>query len=1046
VPDIFDEFLDELKRRQGAGAKPESEEPGEPPEPSSDEGPAEPTPVRARRTPRASSSGAPPRRGRSTPSGGGGRRRRWRIGAGWIVAGIAVVAFLLLTVGVGFWTDLLWYRSVGYESVLWIRVGATTGLFALGLVLGLVVLLGNLFLADRLAPPADPSAAAGLGDFLERLNRASSQEYPGFPGRQGPRPVIVGPELPDPTPLARLVIAGISVFAALLFGAALAASWETVLLWLHRVPFGATDGAVVDPVFGRDIGWFLFELPFLRAVQSIFNALVVGALLAAGARYLVGMARSGLRFPTPVRVHLGILGGLVLLSIAFGYQLDKFELVYSTRMPVDAVGVSYTDANAQFPAYDLLTVLSALAAAFLVGAAFTRWRWPLVLTIGGWLLASLLVGTVYPELVQRFVVQPNQLAEEQTYLDNNIAMTRLAYGLNTWNETNYGGEAPLTAAQISQESATFQNARLWDYRPLGDTIDQLQTLRRYYDFVDVDTDRYMINGQLRQVMLSARELDLAGNPTATGWVNQRITYTHGIGVAMAPVNEVTSEGQPVLFIKNLPPVSSPGAPEVTQPRIYFGEAKTGYVVVDARQPEFDYPSQAASGGSEQAVETSWTGTTGIPLSTTFDRLLFALRFGDLDLLISDQVTSQSQLLMHRDLATRLQLLAPFLRYDKDPYVVIDGQGHLQYIQDAYTVSDRFPEAQWFDTSSLPSTGLGGDSINYIRNSVKVVMDAYDGSMRFYVADPNDPIIRAYEGIFPGLFQPMSALPSDLVPHLRYPEELFNVQTREFGRYHVTDASTLYSSNDIWTVPTGSGSEQSLPPEAYYVVMRMPGEPNPEFLLLQPMVPLNRPNMIAWVAARSDQPNYGTVRYFQFPADSNVLGPSQIEARISNDPTISAQITLWNTSGSTVVRGNLIVVPVGDSLLYLQPIYLKSSQADLGFPEFRRIVVASPSSVVWAPTLGEALQQLLAVNGQPGPSPGPTATPSPAGSASPTPTSGPSPSGLPTDVAGLIAYANAHFEAAQAALRNGDFASYGQEMALVEQALSQLQQLAPTASP
>ena len=1015
MPDIFDEFLDELKRRQsgqsgGSPGTPDADGDGE------DRG-----------------SGARPRVLRREPR----RSSRWP----WIVLGVGFLVLLFLSVGVGFWTDILWYRSVSFESVFWTRFGSAAALFLFGTALTLIVLFGNLIVARRLAPPSVPGSGAGLGEVLDRMSRAAAGRRGYEPG---PRPIVIDRDvLPDLTPTATLVIVGLTILVALGVGGSMAASWETVLLWIHRVPFAASGAPIVDPVFGHDISWFLFELPFFRAVQSIFNTLVVASLLVAGGRYLAGMTGSGFKVPTAIRVHLAILGGLYLLSVAVGYQLDKYELVYSTRMPVGAVGVSFTDAHAQFLAYDLLTGISAFAAAFLIGAAFTRWTWPLGLTVVVWFLASLLVGRLYPEAVQRFSVVPNPLVQEGPYLANNIAMTRLAYGLDGWTDTPYHGDAVLTQAQIDDDGATFQNARLWDYRPLGDTIKQLQTVRRYYDFLDVDTDRYVIDGNLRQVMLSARELDLAANTEATGWLNQRIIYTHGVGAVMVPVNEVTSEGQPVLFIKNLPPVSSQGAPTIGEPRIYFGEKDNGYVIVRAQQPEFDYlPQGADNSGTAANLTTRWTGTNGISLATTLNKVLFALRFGDLDLLISNQITADSEVLMHRTLDDRLQLLAPFLQYDKDPYLVVPDNGRLAYVQDAFTTSDRFPNAQPFDPATLTATNLHGP-IDYIRNSVKVVMDAYDGTMKFYVSDANDPIIRDYQAIFPDLFSPMSDLPANLAPHLRYPEELFNVQTQIYGRYHVTDAETFYSTNDQWTVPSGKPNEQSLPPEAYYVVMRMPGEPNPEFLLLQPMVPASKLNMIAWVAARNDSPNYGTVRVFRFPTDTAVLGPAQIEARIDQDPTISAQITLWNQSGSNVIRGNLIVVPVGDSLIYLQPVYLQSTTSK--FPEFQRIVVASPTTVVWGHTLSEALHLLIAAGGQsPGPTPTPGGTPGPSVGPTPIPSAIP---GLPSDVPGLIDYANAHFELAQQALRDGDFARYGQEIELVREALARLDQLAgPTPSP
>ncbi|MEW5991611.1 MAG: UPF0182 family protein [Chloroflexota bacterium] len=970
--------------------------------------------------------------------GGGPSLRLWAFGA---------IVVLVLLFGAGlleFWTDVIWYRSVGFDGVFWTRIGAGAGLFLGVTALALLVFLGNLWLARRMAPPLE-GVPGTFRDLFERLAEAglAGQGDRFNPREAQPRAVPVGPEaIPDLTPTASVVLAALSIFGAIVIGAAAATGWQTVLLWLNRVPFEAVDGTIaVDPVFGRDISWFLFDLPFLRAVQSIFNALVVGGLIVAFGRYLAGSPQRGLSFPTSVRVHLAVLAGLFLLSVAFGYQLDKYELVYSERGI--ATGVSYTDFHAQFFAYDLLTVLSGLAAAFLVGGAFTRWTWPLGATVAAWFLASLVVGRLYPEAVQRLTVDPNKFQQEQPFIANNIAMTRLAYNLFEWEERRYQGDKVLSQAQIDAEAATFANARLWDYRPLGDTLDQLQTVRTYYDFTDVDTDRYVIDDQMRQVMLSARELNLAANSQATGWVNQRIVYTHGIGIAMVPVNEVTAEGQPVLFVKDLPPVSSDGAPAVTEPRIYFGEAPSGYVIVRAQQDEFDFPRGDDDGSGEQQVRTRWTGDTGIDLDTTFSRLLFAFRFRDLDLLISAQVTDDSQLLMHRSLADRLQLIAPFLAYDKDPYVVVRDDGRLVYVQDAFTASDRFPNAEYIDpVATIGASGVRTGPINYIRNSVKVVMDAYDGTMTFYVADPMDPLIRAWQGVFPGLFRSLAELPADLRPHLRVPEDLFNIQTELFGRYHVTDPETFFTENDRWTVPRAQPGAQSLPSEAYYVIMRMPGEPEPEFLLLQPMVPNGRPNMIAWIAARNDPEHYGGIRVYRFPTNTSVFGPVQIEARIDQDPTISAQITLWDQAGSTVVRGNLIVVPVGDTIIYLQPVYLQSTSSR--FPEFQRIVVASPTSVVWARTLGEALNELLERGGIPGPSPTPGPTPSPG----PTATPGPTPStDLPTDVAGLIAYANAHFEAAQQALRDGDFARYGEEIELVRQALAQLHELAgPTPTP
>ncbi len=1092
--DLFDEFMKDLERRraEAEGKTPPRDpkadddgESGSPDEGKDDDvharpdddataGPggrdhdSEPTPIHRRAGPRpktGSGSGAPPRRRTPVRPAGGPddgaqppsvRTILSRVGLGAVIVVIALIVFLAGT-GIDLWTDAIWYTSVGYDGVFWTRLGAQVGLFVVALLAALIVLLLNLWLAGRFAPPPDPDKPGRFREVADRLSEAQRQAEraarmagggpagrgPGGPFPRGETGVggLTFDDIPNLVPLATWVIAAVAILIAIGIAGSVSGAWTTLLLWVNRVPF-STSGVVADPIFGKDISFFLFDLPFFRFVQSLFNGLLLASLVVVGARYLVQATLGGEVFITRVRVHLAVIAGLYLLSVAFGYQLDKYELVYSTGGAT--VGVAFTDANARFMAYDVLTFLSGLAGALLVAGAFTRWMWPLGAIVIIWFSASIVLGRLYPEAIQRLTVDPNEFAQEQRYIANNIGMTRLAYGLDQWETRNYDGTAPLTQAAVEAESDTFTNARLWDYRPLQTTLKQLQTVRQYYDFVDVDTDRYQVEGTLRQVMLSGRELAIAKNDQATSWVNQRVIYTHGIGLAMVPVNEVTREGQPELWIRDLPPVSSSGAPHVTEPRIYFGESDTHYVVTGARQDEFDIPGDTTSGTGDQT--TRWTGTTGVKLDSMLSRILFSLRFRDFDLLISDQITSDSQLLFHRTISDRLDRIAPFLKYDKDPYLVVDDGGRLVYVQDAYTISDAFPHSTWFDTTSLTSdSGVYGESLNYIRNSVKITMDAYDGTLRFYVNDPSDPLIRAWQGVFPSMFQPMSAMPAGIASHLRVPEELFNVQTRMYGQYHVTQPLTFFNNTDRWTVPDPKTNEQSLPSEAYYVAMRMPGESAAEFLLLQPMIAQARPNMIAWIAARNDDPNRGQVRAYRFPSDTTIFGPAQIEARIDQDPIISAQISLWNQSGSQVVRGNLIVVPVGESLLYLQPVYLQSTSA--AFPEFQKIVLGSPSTIVWGNTLAEALNALLEKQGgvtpTPTPTPGPSATPGP--STTPGPTAGPG-GELPGDVSGLVDYANTHFELAQAALRNGDFATYGAEMDKVEVALTRLGELTATPAP
>jgi uncharacterized membrane protein (UPF0182 family) len=1094
---LFDDFLRELNERQAQaqGRQTRSvgpaDEEGPTPEDAPDEdaaagsragsdqsgsspdadwyadGPAgrmgdEPPVVRPGRVRGAGGRRPPGRRAGGPNDGGSWSGRLGGLGPQVLLAIVGIILFAavsLVGIGLELVTDAMWFQSVGYDSVFWTRVGTQAALFLGGFALALAVLFGNLWLAGRVAPPPDEAAGKRMRGFVGRLGEAARATTEGSFGRpdsagprrgssgnddrRPPRPTLTlaADDIPDLSPLAIGGLALVAVLAAVGTAGALASSWETIVLWQNRVPSAAAGlAAVSDPIFGRDIGFYFFELPFLRLVQVVVGGLLIAALLVAGGRYLLAAARGG-GFPGSVRVHLGVLGALYLLTVAAGYQLDKLELVYSVRGV--ATGVSYTDQAAQFFAFDALTVVSGLVAALLVGGAFTRWVWPVGAGLVVWLGLSLLLGSVYPEAIQRFTVDPNEFAQERPYITNNLAMTRRSFGLDQWEDRAYRGDAPLTTEDLREEAATFENARLWDYRPLQTTLDQIQTVRQYYDFVDVDVDRYEINGRTRQVMLSARELAPERNPQVGSWVNQRIVFTHGFGITMVPVNEVDPQGLPRLIIRDLPPVSSDGAPEVTEPRIYFGERPNDWILTGARQAEFDFPVGSGDvGGVEgQVTETRWTGTTGIALDSLLNRLLFAARFRDLNLLITDQVTADTQLLMHRSLGDRVTRIAPFLAFDKDPYIVVT-EGRLVYIQDAYTLTDRFPNAQHFDGNTLgPDSGLRGRVFNYIRNSVKIVMDAYDGTMTFYVADPTDPLIRAWQGVFPTLFRPLDEMPPGLRRHVRVPEELFNVQTRVFARYHVTDPLVFYQGDDLWTVPQVQPTEgtNQLPQEAYYVFMRMPGEAEPEFLLLQPMVPAARPNMIAWVAARNDGEHYGDVRVYRFPRDTSVFGPVQIEARIDQDPIISAQISLWNQAGSQVIRGNLIVIPVQDSIIYLEPIYLQSTGSAI--PEFTKIVVASPTRIVWGDTLEEALNLLLEGGPSPVPTPTPGPEPSPGASPAPTPTPGPGGTPAPDDMAALVRYANERFEAAQEALRRGDFATYGAEIAEVERTLRQLETLA-----
>ena len=1117
--DAFDEFMDELRRRRAAqngsddagenGSNGESDAETSARDKTSGGEAREDETVDTNRSgsgvdgePEGEDEGPRPL---SRGGFGGGRRSRSMgpsddfpqitISRRWVVLFIAVVvAFSLITtfftVGIQLTTDAIWYQSIGYAGVFWTRIWSQLGLFALGAVAAFTALWLNVWLAGRLIPKGKMRRFS-LDDFLDRLDmdRFTSGGFGGGPFGSSPkRPgaSATSVEVPDLSRPVFWTMLAIGILVALGLGGLLSSGWATIQLYAHQVPFQQTD-----PNFGQNIGFYVFQLPFFRLLQSYVNTVLLVSIVVVGIRYIVAVV-SGAPMSTPARVHLGVLAMLYLWSVALGYQLDRFELVYSGQSTL-FTGVSYADANAKFLAFNAMTVVAAFAGAFILGFAYTRWRIPLVLTVMFWMSAYVVLDVAYPQLVQRFVVVPNQQAQETPYISNNISMTRLAFSLTAWNGSGsqaltYTPKATVSQADVESETATIQNMRLWDAGPLGQTLDGLNVIRQYYSFPDVTTDRYTFTDAascapatapcVRQVMIAGRELDptkaASSNNGTPSWVNLHITYTHGVGLVMVPVNEVVAPaGQPNLFIKDLPPVSVKGAPTITEPRIYFGTQPTAYSIVGAQSQEFDYPSQNNSSGDKY---NNWTGNTGIKLDSTLARLLFAARFGDVNLLISDQITSNSQLLMNRSIQERAQAIAPFLRFDKDPYLVVTSGGRLDYILDGYTTSAAFPDANSFDPGPDPKTnGLAGDPFNYIRNSVKVVMDAYDGTMSFYVSDPTDPMIQAWQGVFPGVFKPMADMPSDLKPHLRYPVDMFDAQTAQFANYHVTDPGVFYQRNDLWQVPTNSsgstGGPTQLPLESYYVQMRVPGDASPEFVLLQPMVPNGRNNMIAWVAAHMDPATYGQISVFDFPRDLNVYGPVQMESLIAQTPAISQQITLWNTNGSKVTLGNLLVIPLKESLLYVEPVYLAAQSNAL--PAFQKVVVTNGSTIVWGSTLQDALTQLYAAEAanpgaspspggspapgaspSPGASPAPGASPSPNPGASPTPTATPGATGTPgasstplsTNAQVLIAEASQHYAAAQDALGKKDLATYQKEMDIVGQILAQLGQVVGTPAP
>ncbi|MDR7521653.1 MAG: UPF0182 family protein [Armatimonadota bacterium] len=882
--------------------------------------------------------------------------------------GAIALLFVVGPTAARWYTDWLWFGEVGYLRVFWVpflsRV-AVTAVVAAGLWL--------LFFLN-----------------LRPVLRAASAETVEMTWRGGTfRPV-------RPRWVGMTVGGWAWALAAVAFVVGLGASrhWVAVMQFLHAAPFGEAD-----PLFGRDIGFYVFRVPVYRFVaDGLFAWLVLltaAVALGYGAIYGRLMMRGVWLGPSGVRAHLSILLGAAVLVRGAGFWLDALELLYSERGP--AFGASFTDVHAVLPALRVLTVLFVLCGLLLVANAWLRTVRPALVTIGLILVAWIGGLVVYPGLVQALRVRPNELTAETPFIAHAIAATRRAFGLDRVREREYPGLA-LDAAAVNRNRATLENVRLWDYRPLLRAFGQLQTLRPYYTFADVDIDRYTIGGTQRQVMLAARELAVGRlPPAARNWVNEHLVYTHGYGIVMIPVNRISEEGMPEFLIKDIPPESVPGL-EVRRPEIYFGELTTNFVVVNTSIPELDYPR------GDQNVYTRYQGRGGIRLSY-LPRLALAYRFGDLRLLLSRDIRSDSRLLFARQITTRISRIAPFLRYDRDPYMVL-ADGRLVWIIDAYTVTGRYPYAARY-----------GD-INYMRNSVKVVVDAYDGSVAFYQMLPDEPIAKTLSAIFPTLFRPAVEMPPAIAAHLRYPVDLFEAQAQVFATFHMRDPQVFYNREDVWAIPREIFGNETVPVEPYYVTMRLGEAERPEFVLILPLVPSGRDNMIAWMAARNDPPHYGELVVYRFPKARIAFGPMQVEARINQDPEISQQLTLWNQQGSQVIRGNLLVIPIEDGLLYVEPLYLQAERSQL--PELKRVIVATGARIVMAPTLEEALAGLF---GQPpaarppGPAPGPPQTPEQAGT--------------------LAEQALEVYRRAQERLRAGDFSGYSQEIERLGKILEQL---------
>ncbi len=911
------------------------------------------------------------------------------------------------------WTDYLWYSSVGQVGVWTTLVFTRLWLVIAAALVAAGVFWLNLFIVDRLSPRSDVEPGSPDEELLMRYRTWVEP-------RSG-----------------RIRLAA-SAFFGILIGLGAAGWWQNWLLFSKGGSFG-----LADPIFDHDIGLYVFDVPFMRDVLGwAFQLTLVLTLVVVAVHYLNGgisvqSSRLTGRASSGVKAHISILLAILVLLKAIGYQLDKWDLLYSSRGQV--FGASYTDVNAQVPALNLLIVISIVAAVILlVNLWFRGWTLPLV-AVGLWLVTSVVVGGVYPALVQRLSVQPDEVNKESPYVAYNIEYTREAFGLGDVELEPFAASPNLSAEDLEANAPTISNIRLWDPGVLKSTYQQLQNIVTYYDITDVDVDRYKIDGELTQVMVSARELEEERIP-GEGWVTERLVYTHGFGSVLSPANDVTTQGQPDFLVKDIPPINLSDDPtlNIDQPRIYFSDhAETDYVIAGTKQQEVDFP--IGSSGADVATN-SYDGAGGVEVGGFFNRVAWALRFGNLDTLISDRVSADSKIMLERNIRSRIERLAPFLYGDTDPYVVI-ADGRLKWVMDLYTVTDRYPYSAPANTARLNAApGLPGQ-FNYIRNSVKAVVDAYDGTVDLYVIDPDDPVIQANEAIFPGVFRSREELPKEIIEHFRYPEDLFRVQTDVYQLYHMTDPSSFFTVSDPWQIardpstsprPTLRGrfvdvdGQEFTPMLPYYLLMKLPGEEELSFILMQPFTPRGRPNMVSFMVAKSGPlEEYGRIVEYGLPSDSQIDGPGQVGNFINQSPEISAEFTLLGQGGSRVIQGNMLVIPIEESLLYIQPIYISASDgaSDTGIPEFKRVVVSFNGQIEMRDSLSEALSAVFGVADESDDGDGGGTTDAPTGS-------------IEEQVVELLNRADTAFQEAETAMRNGDLVTWAQRIEEAQAAIEE----------
>ncbi len=826
-----------------------------------------------------------------------------------VLAGLLIGLFAVSRI-TGWIVDWLWMGHLGYGDIFLTLLSVKLGLFGVAFFVVFLVLSLTIRFVFRFG-----QKTGDAGNSVAHL------------------PVGGGFEISRRW-LVLISLAACAV-TAIIFSRVISSQWDSYLRFYWGTSFGRAD-----PIFGKDLGFYLFRLPFYELVQNSFAWLSACALAATLLMYglLGAIGSEGQKIHQirkPVVMHLSFLLVFFVFAWGCGYYLDRYEILLSPGGVV--FGAGYTDVNVVLPALWIMTAASFLLMVATMVNMFARKSRVLYISIGVYLLLAVGAVLLLPNIIQKFFVQPNELRLEMPYLGNYMKFTREAYSLDRIREIEYPALTDLTPDEISANRDTLENVRLWDWRPILETFRQTQEIRLYYKFYEIDVDRYNLGEEgYRQVMLSARELAGELPEKARTWVNHYLQYTHGYGLVMSPVSEKAEEGFPVFVIKDLPP-ESPYLP-VDIPAVYYGEKTPGYRIVNTKIKEFDYPM------GDRNVYTNYKGKGGVFLTGFWKRLLFAWELSDINILISSYITPESRIQIRRRVAERVNAVAPFLMLDNDPYLVLSA-GKLYWVQDAYTASSSYPYSEPYEKG-----------LNYIRNSVKAVVDTYDGSVSFYVMDPGDPVLGVYRRAFPDAFRDLDELPSDLKGHLRYPEDLFAIQAEKFRTFHMTDPQVFYNREDLWTFPTEKYSGSAIRMEPYYILMRLPGQEKLQYLIMSPLTPENRDNMIAWLAGKSDFPEYGKMEVYKLPKEKLIYGPMQVEAMIDQDDVISQQLSLWDQRGSRVIRGNLLVLPLDHSFMYIEPVYLVAEGANI--PQLKRVIAVYGESVVMEPTLSEAVQALF----------------------------------------------------------------------------------------